>query len=117
MSDPTELEQRSYGCSLACGNPYDFVVVIVQDGTTQFLCVPCFVRTAADMLEAMTNPDDPQVQQRIAEVGDIDTVPMYGRQVAGRGHEAPADSVDPDAIEEFASYVLDDEVDEVLGIG
>ena len=117
VSDTTELEPRSYGCSLACGNPYDFIVVLVADGTTQFLCTPCFVRTASDMLEAMMNPDDPTVQQRIAEAGDIDTVPMYGRPVAKRGHEAPADTIDPDAIEEFASYVLDDEVDEVLGIG
>jgi hypothetical protein len=115
VSDATEVEPRSYGCSLACGNPYDFIVVLVEDSSTQMLCTPCFVRTAADMLEAMLNPDDPEVQQRIASAGDIDTVPMKGRQVAKRGHEAPADSLDPDAIEVFESYVLDDEIDAVLG--
>lgn len=114
MSEPETIEPRSYGCSLGCGNPYDFVVVLVQDSTTQMLCTPCFVRTAADMLDAMTNPNDPEVQRRIAEVGDVEQVPMYGRQVAGRGHEAPADTVDPDAIETFEGYVLDDEVDRIL---
>lgn len=115
MSDAEVIEARSYGCSLACGNPYDFIVVLVDDGTTQFLCTPCFVRTAADMLEAMTNANDPEVQRRIAEAGTVDRVPMNGRQVAKRGHEAPADSLDPDAIEEFESYVLDDEIGEILG--
>jgi hypothetical protein len=115
MSEAVDIEPRSYGCSLGCGNPYDFVVVLVQDATTQMLCTPCFVRTAADVLDAMTNPDDPEVQRRIAEIGPAEQVPMYGRQVAARGHEAPADSMDPDAIEEFAGYVLADEIDAELG--
>jgi hypothetical protein len=88
---------------------------MVQDATTQFLCFPCFVRTAADMLDAMINPDDPEVQRRIAEAGTVEQVPMEGRKVAKRGHEAPTDSLDPDAIETFESYVLDDEVDAVIG--
>lgn len=115
MSEVVETEPRSYGCSLGCGNPYDFVVVLVEDGSAQMLCTPCFVRTAADMLEAMLNPDSPEVQKRIAEAGTVESVPMSGRQVAKRGHEAPADTLDPDAIETFASYVLDDEVDAILG--
>lgn len=115
MSDAVDVPPRSYGCSLGCGNPYDFVVVMVEDGTTQMLCTPCFVRTAADMLEAMLNSDDPEVQRRIAEGGTVEQVPMAGRQVAARGHEAPVDSLDPDAIETFESYVLDDEIDAVLG--
>lgn len=115
MSEIETIDARSYGCSLGCGNPYDFVVVLVQDSTTQMLCTPCFVRTAADMLEAMTNMSDPEVQRRIAEAGAVEQVPMYGRQVAARGHEAPADTIDPDAIETFESYVLEDEVDAVIG--
>jgi hypothetical protein len=115
VSDAVELEPRSYGCSLGCGNPYDFIVVLVQDGETQMLCTPCFVRTAADMLEAMINPDSGDVLKRVAEAGTPEQVPMYGRKVAKRGHEAPADSLDPDAIETFESYVLDDEVDAVIG--
>jgi hypothetical protein len=116
MSDAEDLEPRSYGCSSGDGNPYDFIVVLVNDGTTQFLCTPCFVQSAMDMVTAIINPDDPEVQKRIAEAGDIDTVPMMGRQVAKRGHEAPTDSLDPDAIDTFEGYVLEDEANEVLGI-
>jgi hypothetical protein len=68
------------------------------------------------MVAAITNPDDPEVALRLSEAGDVDGVPMVGRQVAKRGHEAPVDSLDPDAIETFAGYVLDSEVNEILGI-
>lgn len=115
MGDTVEPERRSYGCSSACGNPYDFVVVSVQDAETLMLCVPCFVRTAQDMLEAMINPDNPEVAKRIAEAGTVEQVPMYGRQVAARGHEAPVDTLDPEAIDKFEGYVLADELDDAIG--
>lgn len=115
MSDDTTVERRSYGCSLGCGNPYDFVIVLVQDGEAQLLCTPCFVQTAMDMVTAIMNPDDPEVQKRVAEAGTPEQVPMNGRQVAKRGHEAPADTIDPDAIDTFEGYVLADEFDDVVG--
>lgn len=115
MEGTEETAKRSYGCSYGCGNPYDFVVVTVQDGEAQMLCTPCFIRTAMDMVAAIVNPDDPEVAQRIAEAGTVDQVPMSGRPVAGRGHEAPVDTLDPDAIDEYAGYVLEDEIDGVLG--
>lgn len=108
------LPQRSYGCSLACGNPYDFVVVLVQDGTTQFLCTPCFVRTAQDMLQAMIDGQNPEVVRRIAEIGDVDMAPMTTDHVMPRGHNAPAGQDDPDAIEQFASFVLEDELPDAM---
>lgn len=106
--------QRSYGCSLACGNPYDFVVVLVADGTTQFLCTPCFVRTAHDMLTAMVTSGDPDVERRIAEAGSVETVPMNDDGVVKRGHNAPVDSQDADAIETFAGFELADEIDDAF---
>lgn len=115
MTDDTTTERRSYGCSMGCGNPYDFIVVMVSDADTQLLCTPCFVRNAMDMVTAIMNPDDPEVVKRIAEAGAPEQVPMNGRQTAKRGHEAPADSLDPDAIDKFEGYVLDDEVDDVIG--
>jgi hypothetical protein len=69
-----------------------------------------------DVVTAITNPDDPSVRDRINGAGSVDSVPMTGRQVAKRGHEAPADSLDPDAIEAFEGYMLEDEVNETLGI-
>lgn len=109
-----KLPKRSYGCSLGCGNAYDFVVVLVQDGTTQFLCTPCFVRTAADMLEAMTNPDSAEVQRRMGEAGEVDVTPMTQDFVMGRGHNAPAGVEDPDAIETFAGFVLEEELPDAM---
>lgn len=116
MSETDTTERRSYGCSYGCGNPFDFVITTVQDSTTLMLCVPCYVRTAMDVVAAITEPNNPDVRDRIADAGMVDTVPMTGRQVAPRGHEAPVDSMDPDAIETFESYILDDEVSDVLGI-
>jgi hypothetical protein len=108
------LPQRAYGCSLACGNPYDFVVILVQDGTTQFLCTPCFVHTAHDMLMAMADPGNSDVQRRMSEAGDVETVPMTQDFVMGRGHNAPAGVDDPDAIEAFAGFVLEDELPDAM---
>lgn len=116
MSETDTVEPRSYGCSYGCGNPFDFVVTTVQDSSTLMVCTPCFVRTAMDMVAAIVNPDDPEIAARLAEAGAVESVPMNGRPVAARGHEAPVDSMDPDAIETFAGYVLDDEVSDVLGI-
>lgn len=110
MRSMADTPNRSYGCSLGCGNPYDFIVVTVQDGSTLFLCAPDFVKTGAEMLEAMTNPDSEFTQGRMAELDAVDTPPMDGPALPKRGHHAPVDTEDPDAIETFASYVLEDEL-------
>lgn len=109
--DPGEsAEQRSYGCSLGCGNPYDFIIVMVKGAETQFLCTPCFVQQAAQMLEAMINPDNPDIQKMMSEVDAVEQPPMTGVRKPRRGHEAPAQLEDPDAIEAFDGFVLDDEL-------
>ena len=115
-ADDEDIPKRSYGCSNGDGNPYDFVVVTITDASTLFLCASCFIQTAQAMLMAMVEPENPEVQRIMAEAGEIDQVPMNGRQVAKRGHEAPAEVDDPDAIDAFDSYVLDDEVAETLGL-
>lgn len=102
--------QRSYGCSLGCGNPYDFVIVMVSGAETQFLCTPCFVQQAGQMLEAMINPDNPEIQRMLSEVDEVEQPPMNGVRKPRRGHEAPAELNDPDAIEAFDSYILEDEL-------
>lgn len=70
-----ESYERSYGCSMGCGNPYDFVVVTIEDGSTLFLCVPCFIRIAAEMTEAVVNPDNPAVQDVVADNPAPEQVP------------------------------------------
>lgn len=63
-----------------------------------------------EAMQAMTEFDNPEVMQRIAAAGDVEIVPMEGRQVARRGHEAPADVIDESAIDMFESFVLSDEL-------
>jgi len=110
VADAQASPMRSYGCSLGCGNPYDFIVIMVQGAETQLLCTTCFITTAGNMLEAMTNPDNPIVRQMMAEAGAVsDQVPFDGT-VRKRGHEAPAEVDDPDAIAAFESFVLEDEL-------
>jgi hypothetical protein len=82
--------------------------------STLALCSPCFIRTAQAMLESMINPDNPEVQQALANAGEVEQVPMFDDGVLKRGHNAPVDSQDPDAIEQFASYVLEDEFDDAV---
>lgn len=116
MSDETPEQPviRSYGCSFGCGNPYDYVFVTVADGTTEFLCLPCFVRLASDLLEAVTEPDSPRVKAAVAAMGTVDNVPMTSGKVKSRGRNAPADSEDPDLFMAFDSVITEDELPEAF---
>lgn len=116
MAETPDVPARSYGCTYGCGNPYDYVLIDVQGSEVLLLCVPCYIRTAMDMVTAVMEKGDPEVERRIAEGAVTDQTPMNGRQVAKRGHEAPGDVDDPDAIETFESYVLEDEAAETLGL-
>lgn len=111
MTDqPTESPERTYGCSFACGNPYDYVMVDVQAGETMFLCVPCFIRVASDMVEAITNPDNPKVQFAITQEGMDAAEAAPGPTAKGRGKNAPAGSDDDDLLEAFNSVITVDEL-------
>jgi hypothetical protein len=101
---------RSYGCSFGCGNPYDYVFVNVSDGTTEFLCLPCFVRLASDLLEAVTEPDSKRVRDAVKAMGTLDTAPMQNNTTRKRGRNAPADTEDPDLIMAFDSVITEDEL-------
>lgn len=109
--DPDEsTPQRAYGCSYACGNPYDFVVVTVTDGSTLMLCTPCFIQTAGEMMEAMINPENSEVVRKLREAGEVNVTPMTDGGVKRRGHNAPVDTEDPDAIDKFEAFILPDEL-------
>lgn len=101
---------RSYGCTFGCGNPYDYIVVAVADGTTEFLCLPCYVRLATDMIAAVTDPDDPKVQKAMAEATAVLQAPMASNGVKPRGKNAPATSQDDDILDAFDSVITEDEL-------
>lgn len=109
MPEPPE---RSYGCTFGCGNPYDYVLVDVRDGETQFICIPCFVRTATDMVRAIENPEDPEVQAAMqaaaAAAGNL--VPGPGGRA--RGKNAPATADDPNLFAAYDGRVTVDDLDD-----
>lgn len=92
---------RSYGCTFACGNPYDVIVTMVSDASTEFLCIPCFIKTAADMLTAMTNHDDPTVKAAMAYAAEHPITQTPGPPGRKGKKNAPATANDLDI---FAAY-------------
>lgn len=111
MSEPTpEPLPRSYGCTYACGNPYDVIIVMVNDATTEFLCIPCFIRTASDMLAAITEPDNATVKAAMQGAPPADIVPMTGPAPKRRGKNAPATTDDDDLISAYESVMTEDEL-------
>lgn len=114
-TDAPQPPQRSYGCTFGCGNPYDYIVVSVSDGSTEFLCLPCYVKLATQMVEAVTNPNGELVMAAIAEAGKLDQAPMRQPITRSRGHHAPTTDDDPDLLEAFDSVVTTDDLpDEFL---
>src|SRR5271166_6443228 len=107
---PDAPAQRSYGCSFGDGQPYDFILIDVQSGTTEFLCAPCYIGLARDMLEAITQPDSDFVKAAMAAAGDVNAVPMSGNGTKARGKNAPANNEDSDLIEVFDSIVTVDQL-------
>lgn len=104
--------QRSYGCSFGCGNPYDYIIVQVVDGTTEFACLPCFVRLASDMVTAVTEGISPDAQAELRELQSAGQAPMSNGSVRPRGKNAPADADDPDLIDVFDSRITAEELPE-----
>jgi len=103
------VPERSYGCSWGCGNPYDYIIISVADGTTEFMCLVCYLKLAQDMIMAVLNPQDPAVKAAMADLGGIEKAPMTSGRVRKRGKNAPADIDDDDLISAFDSRITDDD--------
>ncbi len=101
MTTPTPETTRSYGCTFGCGNPYDFVIIDVASGTTEFLCLPDFARLAADLIAAVTDADDPNVIAAMAYATTEAQPGAPGPRGKRRGHNAPVTNADDDV---FAAY-------------
>lgn len=111
---PDETTERSYGCSYGCGNPYDYVFVSVRDGTTEFLCLPCFLTLAQQLVTAVIDPSDPTVQAAVADMPALEQAPMNGRGAKRRGKNAPTTADDPDLFEAFDSVITVDDLPEAF---
>lgn len=110
MSEATGMPERSYGCTFGCGNPYDYIIVSAIDNTVEMLCIPCYIRLAADMVGAMTSPDDPEVMAALKAIGADNAETVPGPKGKPRGHNPPAGSTDPDFIETFDTFITVEEL-------
>ena len=105
-------DTRSYGCSMGCGNAYDYVLVDVKSADTLFLCVPCYVRIASDMLTAILEADDPNVMAALELSKQIGANAVPGPSAKRGRKNAPAEIDDPAVFEAFDSVVEADELSE-----
>lgn len=105
MADNPNTNTRSYGCTFGCGNPYDFIIVSVADNSVEMVCVPCYVRLAADMLGAITVPDSPEMMEALRAVGMDNSERVPGPAGNPRGHNPPAGTEDPAIFEAFESVI------------
>jgi hypothetical protein len=86
--------------------------VSAVDGTTEFLCLPCYVKLATEIIEAVTNPDSENVRKAMAYAGANPQAIANGPAPKRRGKNAPASTDDPDLIEAFDSVITVDELPE-----
>jgi hypothetical protein len=86
------------------------VFISVADGTTEFLCLPCFVKLASDLVHAVTSPEAADVLAAVADTQGIEYAPVTRNTVRGRGHNAPATTDDPDLLDAFDSRITVEEL-------
>lgn len=110
MAATPAAPERSYGCTFGCGNPYDYVFISVRDGTTEFLCLPCFVRLASDIVQAVTEPGPEQVARWLKAISPLEPAPMHGSGPRKRGKNAPATTDDPELFDAYDSVITADEL-------
>lgn len=115
MTEPLpEQPERSYGCSMGCGAPFDIVIISVQDASTLMLCIPCHLRLAMQLMESFVDGDSDQVQRMISEAGAAGDAAPFDGNVRRRGHNAPVNSDDAGLIEAYDDLLTAEEVAELL---
>jgi hypothetical protein len=112
MPAHAKVPERSYGCTFGCGNPYDYVFISVRDGTTEFLCMPCFLRLAHDILSEVINPDPERTASFLHKIAPFDTEAAPGGAPKPRGKNAPATTDDPELFDAFDGVITVDELPE-----
>lgn len=105
MPGETTEPTRSYGCTNGDGRPYDIVMIAIADGTTDFLCMPCFVSVAAAIAEAMVNPDSPEAAEALAYMASQGSDQVPGPSGAPGRRNAPATNADASMFEAYDSAV------------
>ena len=99
---PPDPDGRSYGCSFGCGRNYDIVMVTVVDSTTLFLCIPCVLVHAVNVMRAMTEGDAGDVVEAIVAAGSVETTNVTQNGAGNYWADRP-DSEPPDDEFEFSA--------------
>jgi hypothetical protein len=110
MPGSSSMPERTYGCTFGCGNPYDYIIVSVVDNSTEMLCIPCYVRLAADMVAAITDPDNPEVAAALKAVGQDNAERVPGPTGKPRGHNAPVGAADDGILSAFEDVITTDDL-------
>lgn len=110
--DVPSLPPRTYGCTFGCGNPYDFIIVSVSDSTTEFLCMPCYVRLATDMIAAVVDQSDPKVQDMMRAMSDVEMNVAPGPTAQPGRKNAPATATDQDLIDAYDDVITTEDLPE-----
>lgn len=111
MSESTApRNERSYGCSMGDGNAYDYILIDVQSSDTLFLCVPCYIRFAMEMVTAITDPGDSQVADAIAAVGGQFREHAPGPKPRLGRKNAPVGTDEPEIMDAFDSVLEADDL-------
>lgn len=102
MTTPSdETHGRSYGCTFGCGNPYDVILTMVNDASTEMLCIPCFIKMASDMLTAMVSSTDPNVQAAMEWASKNLAAQVPGPAPKKGRKNAPATADSPDIFDAY----------------
>jgi hypothetical protein len=99
---------------MGCGNPYDYILVDVATGDALMVCVPCFIKQAADMVTAFIDPNNPMVAHAMTLSAANGSAQAPGPKGKPRGKNAPADSDDPGLFEAYDSVITADELPEAF---
>lgn len=110
MPSNSGMPERSYGCTFGCGNPYDYIIVSAVDNSVEMLCIPCYIKVAADMVAAITDTDNPDVMAALQSVAVDNAEAASGPKGKPRGHNAPSGFNDPDILEVFDSVITTEDL-------
>lgn len=105
-----EESPRSYGCQYGCGNSMDVILTQILDNSTLILCIPCFVKTAIEIVDAMTGDISPDVEAQRQELNAMEQAPMTGSRARRGRHNAPVGVDNEGLIEVYDTQITDDEL-------
>lgn len=109
MTEP-EASVMSYGCQYGCGNPYHVILLQVQDGSVLFLCIPCFAKTAEEILKALIGEVPDAIDLEMGELAAMQQDQAPGPRARRGRHNAPAGTDSQDLIDAYDSAVYEDEL-------